>query len=371
MSNQCPKISFFMPGLYGGGAEDVVLKLADGFNSRDMSIDLVVVKGEGELQACVPSNVNVVDLDAGRIATSLVPLIRYIRCVRPSVLISTLTPTNVISILANIAAGWSTAIVLTEQNTKSTQLERKNLRTRLFIIAAKFTYSWANQIVAASNQIADDLCSAIQFEREKVEVVYNPVFSEGLHRKADEEVDHPWFRSDVEVLLGVGRLTPQKDFPMLIRTVARLREDRDVRLLLLGEGEERSHLQDLCRELGIEDHVDLHGFVDNPIKYMAHSDVFVLSSAWEGFGIVVVEALASGAPVVSTCGDEGPGEILEDGRYGRLVPSGDDKALSEAILKTLNYPDQPATKEERMRRARDFSVEAAIEKYWSIVEQYV
>jgi glycosyltransferase involved in cell wall biosynthesis len=104
---------------------------------------------------------------------------------------------------------------------------------------------------------------------------------------------------------------------------------------------------------------------------MAHSDVFVLSSAWEGFGIVVVEALASGAPVVSTCENEGPGEILEDGRYGRLVSSGDDKAMSEAILKTLNHPDQPATKKERMRRARDFSVEAAIEKYWSIVEQYV
>jgi glycosyltransferase involved in cell wall biosynthesis len=111
--------------------------------------------------------------------------------------------------------------------------------------------------------------------------------------------------------------------------------------------------------------------VDNPIKYMARSDVFVLSSAWEGFGIVVVEALASGAPVVSTCGDEGPGEILRDGRYGRLVSTGDDKALAEAILKTLNHSDQPATEEERIRRARDFSVEAAVEKYWSIVEQYV
>jgi glycosyltransferase involved in cell wall biosynthesis len=211
----------------------------------------------------------------------------------------------------------------------------------------------------------------LRLEREAVEIIHNPVFTEALHRKADKEVEHPWFNSDVEVLLGVGRLTPQKDFATLLRTVARLREDRDVRLIILGEGEERDQLQDLCRELGIADHVDLHGFVDNPIKYMARSDVFVLSSVWEGFGIVVVEALASGTPVVSTCGDEGPGEILEDGRYGRLVPSGDDKALSEAILKTLNHPDQPATKDERIRRARDFSVEEAIDKYWSIVERYV
>jgi glycosyltransferase involved in cell wall biosynthesis len=197
------------------------------------------------------------------------------------------------------------------------------------------------------------------------------VFTRELHRKADEEVGHPWFHSDVEILLGVGRLTPVKDFPTLLRAVTHLREDRDVRLILLGEGEERDRLQNLCRKLGIADYVDLRGFVGNPIKYMARSDVFVLSSVREGFGNVVVEALASGAPVVSTCGDEGPGEILKNGRYGRLVPSGDDKALSEAILKTLNHPDQPATKEERIRRARDFSVESAIEKYWTIVEQYV
>lgn len=360
-----------MPGLYGGGAEDVVLKLADGFCNRDVRVDLVVVKDEGALRSRVPSCINLVDLNASRIATSFLPLLRYLQSTRPAVLVSALTPTNIIAVLAGILTGENLAIVLTEHNIKTTKLSRKDLKTRIFTIAARLTYGWSNQVVAASNRIADDVSSVLRLERERVEVIHNPVFTEALHRKADEEVEHPWFHTDVEVLLGVGRLTPQKDFPTLLRTVARLREDRDVRLILLGEGEERSHLQDLCRELGIEDHVDLHGFVDNPIKYMARSDVFVLSSVWEGFGIVVVEALASGAPVVSTCGDEGPGEILEDGRYGRLVPSGDDEALSEAILETLNHPDRPATREERIQRARDFSAEAAIEKYWSIVEQYV
>ena len=371
MSTNDPRVSFFMPGLYGGGGEDVVLKLAAGFVDRGVNVDIVVVKNEGALQGRIPSNVNLVDLNAGRIATSLLPLLRYLRYYSPTVLVSALTPANVIAILACILTGKKLTTVLTEHNIKSTKLGRKDLKTWVFTVAAWFTYGWANQIVTASNRIADDLCSVVQLKREKVEVIPNPVFTEELHRKANEEVDHPWFRSDVEVLLGVGRLTPQKDFPTLIRTVARLRENRDVRLILLGEGEERSHLQDLCRELGIEDHVDLHGFVDNPIKYMAHSDVFVLSSAWEGFGIVVVEALASGVPVVSTCGDEGPGEILKDGRYGRLVPTGDDKSLSEATLKALNNPDQPATEKERIRRARDFSAEAAIEKYWSIIEPYV
>jgi len=365
------KIAFFLPGLYGGGAEDVVIKLASGFSKRGANVDLVVVKQEGALQSQVPSSVAIVDLNAGRIATSLLPLLRYLRSVRPAIFISALTPTNIISILANLLSGCNSVNVLTEHNIKSTRLDRKDLKTQIFTTAARLTYGWSNEIVAASSRIADDVCSVTRLDRERVKVIYNPVFTEVLNRKADAQVEHPWIHADVEVLLGVGRLTPQKDFPTLLRAVARLREHRDVRLILLGEGEERKQLEDLCRELGIRDHVDLHGFVDNPIKFMARSDVFVLSSASEGFGNVVVEALASGVPVVSTCGDEGPGEILKDGRYGRLVPTGDDKALSETILKTLNHPDQPATEKERIQRARDFSVEAAIEKYWSIVEQYV
>jgi glycosyltransferase involved in cell wall biosynthesis len=347
------------------------MKLADGFSKRGANVDLVVVKQEGALQSQVPSSVALVDLNAGRIATSLLPLLRYLRSARPAIFISALTPINIVSILANFFSGCNSVNILTEHNIKSTRLDRKDLKMQIFTAAARLTYGWSNEIVAASSRIADDVCSVTRLDRERVKVIYNPVFTEVLNRKADAQVEHPWIHADVEVLLGVGRLTPQKDFPTLLRAVARLREHRDVRLILLGEGEERNHLADLCRELGIRDHVDLHGFVDNPIKFMARSDVFVLSSAWEGFGNVVVEALASGVPVVSTCGDEGPGEILEDGRYGRLVPTGDDKALSETILKTLNHPDQPATEKERIQRARDFSVEAAIERYWSIVEQYV
>lgn len=360
-----------MPGLYGGGAEDVILKIAEGFSKRGVSIDLVVVKKEGELQSRVSEGVNLVDLEASRIATSVFPLCRYIRRESPKAIVSALTPTNIISVISNILAGRRLSTILTEHNIKSVSISRKDHKSRVFSIIARFVYYGADEIVAASSRIADDLCEIIQVRRRNVNVIHNPVFDQALQESAREELNHPWFQSNIEVVLGVGRLTSKKDFPTLIRSFARLREVREARLVILGEGEERQDLEALSRELGVSDDVDLPGFVDNPIKYMAQADVFVLSSTSEGFGNVVVEALASGVPVVSTCGDEGPGEILENGRYGKLVPSGNPEAMSEAISETLERPDQPASREERIQRARDFSVEKAIEKYWSIVNQYV
>jgi glycosyltransferase involved in cell wall biosynthesis len=165
------------------------------------------------------------------------------------------------------------------------------------------------------------------------------------------------------VILGVGRLTPAKDFPTLLRAFARVRQVRAVRLVILGEGELRGTLEALVRDLGLEDSVSLPGFVQNPYAYMARAKLFVLSSAWEGFGSALVEAMACGLPVVSTdCG--GPSEILEGGMYGRLVPVGDPQALAEAILTALVEPPQA----DLLRaRAEDFSVEKIADQYLEVL----
>jgi glycosyltransferase involved in cell wall biosynthesis len=161
------------------------------------------------------------------------------------------------------------------------------------------------------------------------------------------------------VILGVGRLTVQKDFPTLIRAFARVRQKRNARLLILGEGELRSELNALVAELGLQADVALPGFVENPFVFMRHASLFVLSSAWEGFGNVLVEAMACGMPVVSTDCPSGPAEILQNGKWGRLVPVGDVQALSEALLATLEestHPDVAA-------RAAECSVDRAVEGY--------
>ena len=171
---------------------------------------------------------------------------------------------------------------------------------------------------------------------ESIEVIYNPVITPQLSQKSQESVDHPWFApGEPPVVLGVGRLEQQKDFPTLIHAFAKVRQMQTAKLVILGSGREEKKLLSLVNELELSEDVAILGFVENPYAYMAKSAIFVLSSVWEGFGNVVAEALAAGAPVVSTNCPSGPAEILDNGKYGELVSVGDSQAMAEAILRVL------------------------------------
>jgi len=229
-------------------------------------------------------------------------------------------------------------------------------------------YPQAHNIVAVSQGVAEDLSTLIQLSPDRVTVIYNPVITPNLLEQALAPLTHPWFeREQPPVILGAGRLSLQKDFPTLLRAFALVRQHRPARLVILGEGEERANLERLAIELGIQNDVSMPGFVDNPFAFMAKASVFVLSSAWEGFGNVLVEALACGCPVVATDCRSGPREILDNGRYGRLVPVGDHEALAKAILETLDNPDFPADRQTRIQRAMEFSVDAAVDKYLKVL----
>jgi len=166
------------------------------------------------------------------------------------------------------------------------------------------------------------------------------------------------------VLLAVGRLVPQKDYPTLLRAFARVRSVEQVRLVILGEGRQRRSLERLVRRLGIADAVQLPGYVDNPYAYMAHAAAMVLSSAWEGIGNVLIEALACGCPVVSTDCPGGTAEVLGHGAYGKLVAVGDVDALAQAMAEILSEtPDR-----ERLRaRAQEFSIDHIADSYLAVL----
>jgi glycosyltransferase involved in cell wall biosynthesis len=202
--------------------------------------------------------------------------------------------------------------------------------------------------------------------------IYNPVVTAELFKMAREVPDHPWFESGAPpVVLGVGRLARQKDFPTLLQAFARLRSERPVRLMILGQAnnqrttvERQAELRALAGKLGVADEVALPGFVHNPYAYMAHAAVFVLSSRFEGLPTVLIEALACGLPVVSTDCPNGPAEILENGKYGALVPVGDAFALAKAISATL---DAPPDRGQLRTRALVFTVDQAVEKYEKVL----
>jgi glycosyltransferase involved in cell wall biosynthesis len=356
------KLAIFLPSLRGGGVEKMRLNLAGSFVARGLDVDLVLQRAEGVYLSQIPPGVRLIDLRARRIAFSLCPLVAYLRREKPQVLLSGMTHTNDVALLARRLARVNTRVVVSEHSAPGiSSCNEQNLRQRFVLSLARLIYPWADGVVAVSKGVADDVAHALRFPRTRITVIHNPASSPEILKKAKEPLEHTWFSAKKEpVILGAGRLTWQKDFSTLLRAFAVVRKKRAVRLVILGEGEERGRLAALAEELGVAESVDMLGFVDNPYKYMARAAVFVLSSRKEGFGNVLVEALACGTPVVSTDCPSGPAEILEDGRYGELVPVGDYEALARSILSTLDNPISASVLQER---ARDFSVEKIADQY--------
>lgn len=333
-----PDIAIFLRDLCGGGAERVMLNLACGFIERGLKVDLVLARAEGQYLARVPPEVRLVDLKARWLPTSPPKLVQYLRQVRPGGLLSALHYPCEIALWAKRFSGVSTRVVVSEHNTLSLEAQRiPQLSVGLTPLAARLFYPWADGIVAVSQGVAKDLARVTCLPLERIKVIYNPVVVPELFTQAKELIDHAWFKpGEPPVVLGVGRLFAQKDFPTLIRAFAQVRQMRPARLMILGSGPEEPRLIALVRELGLEEDVAMPGFVNNPYAYMAQATVFVLSSAWEGLGNVLVEAMAVGTPVVATNCECGPEEILDGGKYGLLTPVGDSKAMAEAILSVLS-----------------------------------
>jgi glycosyltransferase involved in cell wall biosynthesis len=198
-------------------------------------------------------------------------------------------------------------------------------------------HHWADEVVAVSKGVADDLSRVTGMPRERIEVIYNPVVTPTLIEQASRSPSHPWFEDpDHPVVIGVGRLVPQKNFRLLIDAFANVKRARpSTRLVILGEGDERCMLEEHVQRLGLQQSISLPGFVDNPYACMARASVFVLSSDFEGLPTALIESLAVGTPVVSTDCRSGPREILLGGNFGELVPVGNVEVLARGIERAL------------------------------------
>jgi glycosyltransferase involved in cell wall biosynthesis len=361
-----PPIAFFLPSLRGGGAERVIVNLAHGVMERGYAADLVLAKAEGAFLSELPPGARVVDLRAGRVFRSLIPLVKYLRREQPRVVVSSMSHANLVAIWAARLARSKTPVVATVHNTLSQSTGGQGrLGRRLWPHLLRAFYPWAARVVAVSHGAADDLVRTAGLPRESVDVVYNPVITPAFLALSRQRPDHPWLMpGQPPVILGVGRLTPQKDFPTLIRAFGEVRRQTAARLIILGEGSDRPSLTALAGAVGVADDVSLPGFKENAFAYMGASAMFVLSSAWEGLPTVLIEALAAGTRVVSTDCPSGPREILQHGRLGALVPVGDVTALAAAILEGLQHPTVPAPAD----ALEPFTRDAAVDHYLRLIE---
>jgi glycosyltransferase involved in cell wall biosynthesis len=396
------RIALFVPSLAGGGVETCILRTAAELLSRGFRVDLVLCERKGPLVEKVPARARVIELapaamltartraiaaDPGGLRELLRPillawapphrlpylpkLIRYLQSARPDALLSALPTLNLLAVWARGAAHVKTRIVLSERDTLSTAIGgARKWRRRYLPPLLKRAYLMADAIIAVSNGVADDLAATTGIPRDRITTVYNPVVDLELIAKARQPLEHPWFAPhEPPVILGVGRLHPQKDFATLIRAFARVRASRPARLVILGaesSGDSAyiAELRALPARLGVAHDVGLPGFAPNPIAFMSRAATLVLSSLHEGLGNVLIEALACGTPVVSTDCPSGPREILDHGRFGPLVPIGDDDAMAAAIQTAL---DDPVSTELLRSRAELFTVERAVNRYLELM----
>ena len=365
-SGDRPRIGVFVSFSGTGGVERMVLNLGEGLVALGCRVELLQIKAHSQHLEQIPSMVHIRKLNAEHTLTSLPALVRYLKTERPDALLAAKDRANQVAVLARKISGVPTRVVVRMGTTVSAALAGKNRWRKLFwYLPMRLIYRNADAVVAVSQGVARDMARITGLPTSAIRIIPNPVITPRIFRLAREPVPHPWLVNGGEpVIVGIGRLMRQKDFPTLIRAFAAVRRKLPCRLIILGEGKDRGSLEHLTKQLSLSRQIDMPGFVENPYAYLKRAALFVLSSAWEGSPNALTEALALGVPVVATDCPSGPSEILKEGAIGRLVPVGDPDALAAAMLATLSAPpDETLLKS----AVREYTAEVSSQRYLDLL----
>ncbi|MCC2655475.1 MAG: glycosyl transferase family 1 [Panacagrimonas sp.] len=336
------RLAVFISFSGDGGVERMITNLCAEF-AEHVHVDLLALKLGGGHASRIADTVNVVELRAQHAWTAVGEVTRYLEQMRPDAMLVAKDRAGRAAIRATARARSSAPVFIRLGTNLSAALERKDRFSRwLRVWPMRRVYPHSAGVIAVSEGVRQDTMLVTGLPPERVHVIRNPVITSRIDAQAAEPVPHPWLADKtLPVIMGMGRLTAQKDFPTLLRAFARIQSQCPSRLVLLGEGPkpgDRERHEQIARDLGVADRVLLPGFQKNPYAWLSRADLFVLSSAWEGSPNALTEALALGIPSVSTDCPSGPQEILDGGRYGPLVGVGDDEAMAGAMLATINAP---------------------------------
>lgn len=356
------KISIVLPNLRGGGAERLAIYLANYWVNYGIEVEFILMKNEGELLPLLSNKVRVISLNVDRIKSSIWTLRYHLRKTQPDVTWVGMWPLTSAAVIAWLLAARPGKIFLTDHNQLSISCVRELRLSPLWLkLVMNATYPFATGVMAVSKGVASDISLLSGFPEDSIKVIYNPAAT-GVSpvRASPSERRELWGNGFDLHILTVGSFKLQKNHALLLRAFSKLRQTLNAKLTILGEGDLRQAMEKQITELGLEGKVSLPGFYKDPYPWFRSADLFVLSSDWEGLPTVLIEALECGIPVVSTDCPSGPSEILENGRYGRLVPVGNVDALADAMIASLN---QTHDRNALVSRAKDFSVERISDEY--------
>lgn len=363
---QVKRIGLVTSNLGQGGVGRNMLNLASELADKGIETDLFLVNHEtGGRLSEVPSRVNIFE-GAGRARNSLIKLVEYLHLREPDAVISGPSRINPLCISAKLIARKRVPVIATYRSDRVLELQHMGIKGKLEEYLGGHLYRFADALVGVSQGVTQSLLETLPGVPEIVTTIYNPAYRNSSPHQSRDGYPHPWLgQREFSTLVTAGRLEKQKDLPTLLQAMEILNRQKDVRLIVLGDGSLREQLVKEAETLGVLGRISWVGYVDNPRRYFSFSDGFVLSSIWEGFGNVIVEALGEGVPIVSTDCPSGPSEILAGGAYGRLVRPQQPAELARAIDEMIGEQPDRAT---LRARAREFSVEAAAANYLSLID---
>lgn len=355
------RIAMFFWSLELGGVEHMMVELSRELVARGHDVTLVLARAEQKPEYATDPRVQIIRLNAASTLQVIARLARQLRTARFDVLYTAMPTTNIAAIAALRLSGASTRLVISERSNPALEAQHsKTWRYRAAFTLQPFAYPLAHAIVAVSHGLADDLANFARLPRASIRTIFNPAFvdREPLQQPG---ATHPWLDAKkAPVIVAAGRLVRQKDWPTLLRAFACLRQGTAAKLIILGDGPLRAELEDMISTMGLCNDAALPGFVPDIRPYLAKADVFPLTSIWEGFGNVLVQALGVGCSIVSTDCPNGPSEILAGGQFGVLVPVGDHLSFAKALKHVIDHPFERAR---QIERAKMFSVEKSADAY--------
>ncbi|WP_442589226.1 glycosyltransferase [Pedobacter sp. AW31-3R] len=355
------KIAFFYRQLGQGGIQRMIVNCANFFNDHGHEVTLILIKPGGAYHELLNTGVKVIYFETISQLRLVGQLSGILKKGNFDLLYTATPDLNGFTILARMLSGTKTKVVISERN--NTLVFFKNMKwslSKLSFLTIPFLYRYADAIVAVSEGVKKGLKNVALLQEKRITVIYNPAYPPLLDDQLKIPVVHDWFEDkDVPVIVTVGRLTEAKNHVLLLDAMTLLRSKRPVRLIIVGEGPMRDVLKRKIQVYNLGGVVELAGFQLNPVAWMKSADVFVLSSDYEGFGNVLVEALAAGTTIVSTDCNYGPAEIVGTD-FGYLTPTGDARSLAGQIDYAL---DHPIDKLKLRSRAQDFSLDHIMEQY--------
>ena len=358
------KVVFFIYELGAGGAARTFVNIVNYINKETFEPIIVTLNYSGSYEKYVHEDVRIEKLPAKRLRSAIVPFRDFIKKEQPDIVFSTIPNYNTIAIIARLLSRTKAKTIVREAAFLGGSVSEN---MKLFFFGQ--LYRFAHKVIALSNGVKENIVSKYFVPENKISVIYNPIDLVNIQKLAEEDRfpdEHEViFQQKRKTIVTAGRLVPEKDQKTLIKAFAEVKKRQPVNLIILGEGALIKELQEKARKLQVEEDVHFLGFQENPYKYFKRADVFALSSEAEGFGHVLVEALATETLIVSTNCKPGAEEVLQNGRYGLITPVGDAETMADQLEKalTMSTEEKMRRQQEGLYRAKEFSAETIVRQY--------